>query len=1711
VERYLAEGVEAGDLDEAPVVLSRAELERLRAAATPAAREGVGLSPVDATLTIPEGDAPVELRIRRTAQASPGQAIPICSADAALSSARVRHPGGDWSTPVLRRRKDGVRVLHATREGQLELELVLNVQRRGASLQVPSWPGPGGVVHVEGQTIQLDGDQGATIRAGRALAVSSGKGFRARVAAVTAARPTKSPTTPVRKSPARPVAAWEVLAEPEADHVLVRAGLALTQPGVGSIELRLRLPEGTRVRHVEGAPVAGWSLAADGAIVVRLTRALQGRASLDVVYDVALPPGGGAAEIAIPRVEGALRERGFLAVAPRAPVEVDAHDAKRHELVPVEADALPQGLTRRALAPVLAAYRAVAPGARLVLPITPLQAAARTTLVVHRVNGLTVMTRRQDGGEAGPLTRTSKLVMHVQNASHRYLDLTLPEGSEILACAVARRPVAPLRDPDRPGRLRIPIVRSGPASGGLAPVPVQVSYRVEAGAGEDAGAVAVPLPVIHAPVVETDWKVYTPEDMHVLGFSGDLRGGAPPPRFAPVELTSLFLEEVVEPLLWTGLVLLMLAGLVALLRSSSLRDAARAFLSAIVSRAFMLLAVVAVIGVLAAIAVPNFQAARRRANDRACFANQKTLAGALEMYNLDFNTNIQDLATVRGELEGNGYLQSYPRCPGYGGQRDPYYLDAVSGNGVACRNHGSITRVENPSYRATSMEPLASRPEGTRTTPVDVAIPSEGGEALLVRGFLPAGRPTAVRLSFLEREALGRRQLLAQVTGAVLAGLLLVMGARAGAMLVGLLLLGGALVLDGVAPPLATAWLSGGAGATMALAALGLLSRLPELISRLLTRQAVPLAAALLTVGLGTASAGEPKPVEVLRREAPGADEVLMSPATYWSLRQASRPEVAPDPRRRLRVEVEREGRVAVARMRLEVLPGEEWIPLMPAKGGNLDEVRHGRVAWPLEQRGGTWYAAPLPDGGVLELRTSSPVTLEPRGARAKLAVPRAAEATLAVAAGGERVLVDGQVWGGVRAVVPGQAVEVLWEKSAPRTRRVSPVAARTDVTASSSYLVEVGERDARSWARISLGIRGAPTDRVTLSLPDGWTALELTGDELADWEAQADGTVEVLWSHPRRGTVAVSGLFELDRPEPGRLALALPYVRGAAGENRRLAVAAPPARILELESPAREEPRTTRPEPLAGFGPAELRDVQAYASLPGSAGHEVVPVRIRALEAVTVQESRVDVARLSGVLTRDAQMLLEGTYSVKNARNQFLRVWIPEGSHLYTARVAGATVRAATDDSGALLLPLARSRVVDGSLEPPSGPPRGQPAGHAHGARGSAPRGDQGQRERRRRGPARRVHRGPAPGAAGGRGGRGRHRRGRPPPLLPGADPHPGRGRGHRGAPGPRGPRTPAAPGWLRRRVPGGAGGAGPAPRWVEPAATPRRRGWPGGAGAERGQHAALALAGGVRRRGRRGCLGPARRGRRLGGAAAGSVAAGEDQARLLRGIELVRVRSPGQQDVDDLALARLHRRLERRLALGVPDVDRGAEVQELVHQSDHPRRGCGGELVGLQGLHGAQVAGAATRPAAWLAHLRAHYGVGAGLRPGGLEEGQGLRGVLGRWRGGLPARPGFGFGLGLGLGRRLGPGRRGGRRRGRRRLHHRVPSDAPLEPWLRRGLRRRGLARRGGSPGGRRLRGRLDLRDLGSLARVIPQDLVQGAGQSGVLLAPLGPQGLP
>ncbi len=93
-----------------------------------------------------------------------------------------------------------------------------------------------------------------------------------------------------------------------------------------------------------------------------------------------------------------------------------------------------------------------------------------------------------------------------------------------------------------------------------------------------------------------------------------------------------------------------------------------------------LMVVVLIIGVLVAIAIPVFNAARANAQTRTCFANQRTIEGALTTYRA-----ITGVLPGAGRLNGNGtpstadvlvpqYLKAAPKCPTTG---QWYYLDAA--------------------------------------------------------------------------------------------------------------------------------------------------------------------------------------------------------------------------------------------------------------------------------------------------------------------------------------------------------------------------------------------------------------------------------------------------------------------------------------------------------------------------------------------------------------------------------------------------------------------------------------------------------------------------------------------------------------------------------------------------------------------------------------------------------------------------------------------------------------------------------------------------------------------------------------------------------------------------------------------------------------------------------------------------------------------------
>jgi len=82
--------------------------------------------------------------------------------------------------------------------------------------------------------------------------------------------------------------------------------------------------------------------------------------------------------------------------------------------------------------------------------------------------------------------------------------------------------------------------------------------------------------------------------------------------------------------------------------------------------------VVAIIGLLAAIAIPNFVKARETAQTQACIANLKQIEGAIQVWAVD--TGQSDTATPTWADLTPNYIRTQPSCPSGGN----YVLPAVS-------------------------------------------------------------------------------------------------------------------------------------------------------------------------------------------------------------------------------------------------------------------------------------------------------------------------------------------------------------------------------------------------------------------------------------------------------------------------------------------------------------------------------------------------------------------------------------------------------------------------------------------------------------------------------------------------------------------------------------------------------------------------------------------------------------------------------------------------------------------------------------------------------------------------------------------------------------------------------------------------------------------------------------------------------------------------
>ena len=105
--------------------------------------------------------------------------------------------------------------------------------------------------------------------------------------------------------------------------------------------------------------------------------------------------------------------------------------------------------------------------------------------------------------------------------------------------------------------------------------------------------------------------------------------------------------------------------------------------------------VVAIIGMLMMIAVPNVVKARKSSQANACMANMKNIDSTIELYKMEQRANPADL----NALVSAGYFKQVPTCPAGG----TYTMPADENSGVTCsiaehNQVGGTTTTTGPQY-----------------------------------------------------------------------------------------------------------------------------------------------------------------------------------------------------------------------------------------------------------------------------------------------------------------------------------------------------------------------------------------------------------------------------------------------------------------------------------------------------------------------------------------------------------------------------------------------------------------------------------------------------------------------------------------------------------------------------------------------------------------------------------------------------------------------------------------------------------------------------------------------------------------------------------------------------------------------------------------------------------------------------------------------------
>ncbi|MFZ2961008.1 MAG: hypothetical protein WA705_29360 [Candidatus Ozemobacteraceae bacterium] len=433
-------------------------------------------------------------------------------------------------------------------------------------------------------------------------------------------------------------------------------------------------------------------------LIVDFTASREDKSQISLAFEAKMDDTQG--EYRLPEVfpVGIAREMGSLAVQALTSVEVqpaedtDASGAGR--LFRVDVNEIPETLARRSARPILLAYKHTARPLNLPIIVKRYDDLPQQTVAADIMDAKTTFTTNRSSN--------TQISLRIRNNNKQYVTFQLATEAEVLGAFINNKPVKPVTDKSG-GKVLVPLSMSK-VFGRPEEMELRLMYKQEVATMGWRGDLDFTVPILDIPVSRFTWTLFAPTQYYLYQFAGTVQSAKAPrdPFFFRGFLAcyDIFVEALKEPgtifllFLFVGGLLLILSREVLFMILNGIWSVVVTVFRFVFNGAMFRLAeifiVLCIISILAAISIPNFRKAREQARDKACYANQRVLLGAIEMYNMDHTPPMTGLGpNTESELRAGGFLKSHLTKP----ESNCEYLtrgDLTAGGQIYCRRHGAI-------------------------------------------------------------------------------------------------------------------------------------------------------------------------------------------------------------------------------------------------------------------------------------------------------------------------------------------------------------------------------------------------------------------------------------------------------------------------------------------------------------------------------------------------------------------------------------------------------------------------------------------------------------------------------------------------------------------------------------------------------------------------------------------------------------------------------------------------------------------------------------------------------------------------------------------------------------------------------------------------------------------------------------------------------------